>query len=428
MQLVFRANLGATAFPFLSSNSGRGIVLRQFDQNFIDNITSREDLDRDVGVPQAYYLENVLPAEQGLISVGYTRKVAPLNTTESLFKKRFSIRNESGARALLGLTSDGRLFSATFPLFTWVEVALPVTLDTKELYVANVGGITYIYIEKTGCYIYDIATNILASVTLTGLTESEIIGVCGAKGYLIAWSASEVAWSSTIDPTDFVPSLTTNAGGGGVEGKLGEITFCAPHNLGFIVYTTANAVAAEYSGNPRFPFNFNAISGSGGCLNQDFLASDATEGNHWIYGTSGLQIVNTKVANVQFPAITDFVSNRTIEYYDKITKVITRKTITAPMVRKINLINNRYLVVSYGETELTHAIVYDTALKRFGKLASPHVDCFTWDYEEDRDNAKESIGLLKKDGSVLVANTSWPPPVFCIRVAFCAFTVLLYVR
>lgn len=400
MQKVFRANLGAVSFPFLSQNFGRSIILRQFDQNFVDNITSREDLDRDVGVPQAYYLENVLPMEQGLASIGYTKVVGALSTTEQNFRKRFEIRDGNDVKLVLGITTDGRMLVAVEPLFSWVEVTVPVAIGTKEVYVATVSGATYIYIERTGCYLYDFTTNTLIATPLAGLSFPDIIGITSAKGYLIAWSSSEVAWSSTIDPTDFVPSLITNAGGGAIEDRKGKITFCAPHNLGFIVYTTTNAIGANYSGNPRFPFSFNEISGAGGCPNIDALAIEATEGNHWIFGTAGLQLVNMKLGSQQFPAVTDFINNSRIETFNPLTKEITTTVLAEPMVRKISLVAKRYLIISYGDGELTQSIVYDTGLKRFGKLVIDHVECFSWTY----DPIKTSIAFLQKDGTVMIVN------------------------
>ena len=44
---------------------------------------------------------------------------------------------------------------------------------------------------------------------------------------------------------------------------------------------------------------------------------------------------------------------------------------------KLAYVSSRYLAVSYGVASLTHMLVYDTALRRWGKLAKAHVDVFT---------------------------------------------------
>jgi hypothetical protein len=41
------------------------------DQNFIRQLYSPEDPDKDIGVPQIYYLHNVLPTSSGFASIGF---------------------------------------------------------------------------------------------------------------------------------------------------------------------------------------------------------------------------------------------------------------------------------------------------------------------------------------------------------------------
>jgi len=102
----------------------------------------------------------------------------------------------------------------------------------------------------------------------------------------------------------------------------------------------------------------------------------------------------------------------------------------------VNIIGARYVTLSYGITEYTDVLVYDTALKRWGKLHVVHASCFELDvnlegtlspyneaselgqsyasaspepYNATEVNLNDSpklnriFGLLKKDGSVEVA-------------------------
>jgi len=49
---------------------------------------------------------------------------------------------------------------------------------------------------------------------------------------------------------------------------------------------------------------------------------------------------------------------------------------TNGMLVKIAIVASRYLVISHGIQELTHMLVYDTALRRWGKLRKKHVAVF----------------------------------------------------
>ena len=60
---------------------------------------------------------------------------------------------------------------------------------------------------------------------------AQVVGITQSTGYMIAWTKNTVAWSSTIDPTDFVPDSLTGAGGGGVEEVKGAINYCIQGDL-----------------------------------------------------------------------------------------------------------------------------------------------------------------------------------------------------
>ena len=79
-QVLTRLNLASTAFPFLSEFSGRGIIVKQSDQNYVPSTVSKEDLDKDIGIPQVYYCHNIMSTGQGYMSVAYVRTVTPVST------------------------------------------------------------------------------------------------------------------------------------------------------------------------------------------------------------------------------------------------------------------------------------------------------------------------------------------------------------
>jgi hypothetical protein len=278
----------------------------------------------------------------------------------------------------------------------------------KLVTVAYVAGITYIYVANTGCLKYNFTTHLFEAVVLTGLTASAIIGVTYSAGYLIAWSNAAVTWSSTTNATDFVPSLVSGAGGGPVESVRGAINYCVPHTLGFIIGTADNCVAALFQNNNRYPFQFREIVNSGGMTSLDLVTWDANSSGLYAYTTSGLQLISTSQTQTVFPEITDFISGRYFEDYNDSTDTFTSTVLASPMQKKIAVVGDRYLVISYGLTELTHAIVYDLILKRFGKIKTAHVACFTYHLASPGilETPKQSIGFLKKDGSVSVMDFS----------------------
>jgi len=397
-QLTYRGNLSAKTFPFISERFGQSIIVKQYDQNFDRNLQSSEDVDKDIGIPQFYYAHNIMPMAEGLQSVGYTKL---LDGGLIDFASIKLLRDDAGNSAYLGITNSGKFYVSSGGV--WVYKVTHTGLVTF----AFVSGITYIYVQGIGCLKYDFGTTAFVVVTLTGITiigAGAAIGICPSIGYLICWSSNTVAWSSTIDPTDFTPSLVTGAGGGAVQGVKGAINFCVPHLLGFIVYTTSNAVAALYSGNSRYPFNFREIVSSGGLSSLKLIAADANTGNHYAYTTDGMQLISTSQSQTIFPEITDFISGKLFEDFDTTTNTIVRTVLYSTMKKRLNVISSRYLVMSYGVYSLTHALIYDLVTKRYGKLKITHVDTFEFQIPSVSitEIPRQSIGFLQVDGTIFV--------------------------
>jgi hypothetical protein len=76
------------------------------------------------------------------------------------------------------------------------------------------------------------------------------------------------------------------------------------------------------------------------------------------------------------------------------------------MQKKLTFIADRYLVISYGISSLTHALVYDAVQKRFGKLKVNHVACFQYDLLTDlvSDIPRKSIAFVSSAGTISVVN------------------------
>jgi len=378
--ITYRANLKTASFPFLSELFGRSIIVKQQDQNYIGGLATKESLDSAIGVPQVYYLHNVVPTDSGYKSVGYREYTPPTFPAGTDLNNVATIRDGAGNSALLGTTSGGNLYVMEKGTSTWtVPIGAPAaaTIAGKRVTIAFVSGVTYIYFSNVGCYVYDWTTNTLTLTALSGLVAADIIGVVGHKGYLLAYSESELAWSSVILATDFVPSLETGAGGGQVEGLRGRIVTAEEVYGGIVIFAEENCIAAQASDNPRFPYTFQPITGSGGLTDYAYVSRDSGSGAVYAYTTSGMQSISLRQAQAVFPEVTDFLSGGLFEDFDELTNELSlTETDDTLILKRLHLVADRYLMVSYGENSLTHALYYDIAYKQWGRLKLEHTDCF----------------------------------------------------
>jgi len=414
--IVWRANLKTSNIPLLSELQGQTVIVRQQDQNFVPYVAEKEALDTSMGIAQVYYCHNIVPTDYGYKSVGYTEYTAAAYPEATGFRQVVSIRDDVGNYALLAITAVGNIYVMPTGSSAWTAPNTPpaaATIAGKRITVAFVSGITYIYFDSVGCYSYDWGTNTISAVTLTGLTTADIIGIVGNSGYLIAYSEDSIAWSSTTDPTDFTPSLSTGAGGGQVESARGAIVTIEPVYGGMIVFTVRNAIAAIYSTNPRYPYNFVEITGCGGLTDAQYVSYDANSGALHAYTTSGFQTVTLKKATSIFPEITDFISGSLIEDFDEVTNELHLiDTSGSELQKRIAVIADRYIIISYGYQKLTHAIFIDSALKQTGKLKIEHTDCFEFQQYAGTvvEVPKKSVAFLGAGGSVRILDSDINSP------------------
>jgi len=408
-QLTYRANLTAATIPFLSELQGRTVIIPSIDQNFSRQLNSPKDADRNIGIPQVYYGHNIVPTDAGFISVSYLPIANPPADSDFTFRDIFVLRDSADNKAYLVNTGSGRNYVLTSTGAGWLRTTDKAPAGTGIVSTAYVNGVTYIYFGGLGCFKYNFATNALDLVTLTSLNATTILGICAASGYMIAWTSNSIAWSSTLDPTDFTPSLVTGAGGSPVQAIKAAITVCVVHAAGFIIYTKVNAVAAVYTGNSQFPFSLKEIVSAGGVSSFAVVGFDGNGTDHFAYTTAGVQAISvTKTATV-FPAATDFLAGSQFEDFNETTAQFVVTVLGSPMQKKLTTVADRYLILSYGINSLTHALFYDFSLARWGKLKVPHVDCFEYQVLDPVvvETPRRSIGFLQSDGSVKVLAMSY---------------------
>jgi len=492
-QISYRANLSARAFPFVSTNWGRSVIVSQYDQNFNRQVTSQEDSDKDVGIPQIYYCHNVMPHQQGFQSIGY-KDVLPVNTAAAAdpVVEIFYLRDAAGTKVWIQRLTSGLLYYSTGS--TWVIATGATAPAGKRITTAFVSGVHYMCIAPSTWtsgtpavfYTFNFDLTDFNTVTPTALDLEFIAGISAASGYLIAYGhalvehsfggtttlgspdvevtdpftqfigrtidpctefptgakilsltsggghyflnmdtnaavatflapmhisavAPVIYWSSTLDPLDFTPSLSTGAGSGAPEGVTGEIASVRAHVLGFFIFTSDNVVAAFYSGNSRFPFNFREVVGSAGIEDEDDVVQDSNSGNFYAYTyRSGLQLISSSQSQVVLPEVTDFLSGKLFEDYNESTDTFTQTALTSTMARALAVVSDRYLVFSYGISSFTHALVYDLIDRRWGKLKVDHVRAFEFVIPDPdiAETARGSLAFLKVDGSVSTVDFS----------------------
>lgn len=424
-QIPYRSNLQSMTFPLLSELSGRTVINPQTDNTYQRFMSSDGQSPVDTGVPSIFYCHNVMPSTYGWQSVTYTTVYnspdggsgLDFQRTELIYAGQVVSGNTlvgTGVKTYISITGTGpnRVW-ITAPVFgTWVPVSGAPSIPAGcVISVATINGVSYIYFSNVGCYIYNNNTNTLIARPLAGLNQSDIIGIVAANGYLNAFSAKSIAWSSTVNVEDFVPSDTSGAGGGQVQEARGDIVTAVATSLGYILYTKENAVSAIYSSNSSFPWNFKAIPASGGISSVDVVSQQQAAGYQQVYSTNGMQQVAHQRCNTVVPNITDFIAGNTFEDFDSVTNTFTSTRFDWVMRKKLAVVADRYVVISYGMTptgDLTHAIVLDLTQTRMGKLKIPHTSCFELRSLNSQvtELPRDSLAFLQKNGTVKVVDFS----------------------
>jgi hypothetical protein len=411
-QQTYLVDLKKPKFPLLSELQTQTII------NF--NSVGKNSGDE---APQIAYCENVFPTLEGVESVQF-QTVIPAAIGLDPGDKFVDVRILYGSelnRFYLATSSSGTFWildETDIENPFWVKESIPDIVITGEydpelLTIGTVNGVSYLYYRgNTFISTYDETAKMFVNAVPVALDMSGVLGFTATSGYLVAYTKFAVAWSSTIVPTDFVPDAITGAGGGNVNGIAGAILFATPTPLGMNFYTQANVIGASYTGNILYPFKFREVENSKGGISLDQIAYEANSDPQYVYTKAGFQTINTRIAETVLPEVTDFLTGRRIETYDKdAVKLIDRHlTPDEVMFKKVKYINSRYILISYGVNEFTHSIVYDTSLSRMGKIVLDHTDVFEY-VGDQTEIAKQSVTYLHTDGSCTVSffNPDAPP-------------------
>lgn len=379
----FQGAINAAVFPFVSAFQSRTVVQPQLDNNVKTNQAfygTQESA--DYSIPQLLYCENMMPTAEGLMSVGYSRVIEPADPAVTTFDQAITLR-DADENNFLFAPAGGMNYIYRGNTGVWASTN-PIAAAGVTVSRAYVNGRTFICYEGLGIYEYDSAADTFLPQPIIGLTAAEIRGIGSSNNYLIAFTNITVYWSSLVNPLDFFPSLTTGAGFSIPQDVKAKITGVIGTAGGFIIYTAKNAVAAVYTQNSRAPFNFKEISNAGGIETYEQVTSDQNSGPQYAWGTGGLQKVTTQGSEVLSGELNDFLAGRLWESWDPIGKRLLPQKAGASEFRvKVTYIGSRYLIISYSVDSgdvFQYALLYDTSLKRWGKIKRDHVDCFNYPY------------------------------------------------
>jgi hypothetical protein len=409
-QIAFRANLANDDFPLLSDFKGQTVLMGRFDQDYeLDSGKATQTLQKQKQIPQVYYCHNVVPTQQGYQSVGFTQKIAALGGAAD-FNEGYVLRDPVENKFLYS-PAGGKNYVFDQNVGVWVS-RNPIAAAGKLVTVAYLNGETYIFYEKVGCFRYDRGTTAMVAVVLTGLVVANINGICAAQGFLVAWDdANNVYRSQAASPLDFTPDPSLGSGAGIPQDIRGKIVVILPIAGGYIVYTTKNAVAGVFQQNIRYPFIYREVAGSAGITTPNNVSWNNNLGDHYAWTTAGLQKVDKSKAENVFPDVSDFLTAKKFEDYDIAIDSFTITNLGAMLDTHVAVVGSRYLVISYGVVAgtYTHALIYDIAEKRWGKLKITHTDCF--DYAVPNlvgvvtfEDPKGVAGFLQSDGTVKIIN------------------------
>lgn len=427
----FRLNVKAAHFPLLSSYMGRSVAMRSPDDSdyvVTDSYTGTSAND-EIGLGQPIYMHNVMPVSHGLQSVGYKVELDNSDNSKVDFDQALILRSRNETRHILVPARGANYININGT--TWSDTSSPGDIKLGGFVTrAYVGQRTFVCYQQQGIFEYDSDSHLLRPITLTGATDSEFAGICSSNNFLLAFTSDTIFYSSIIDPLDFVPDLSTGAGSSKITFLRGAIVAVLPIHNGFVLYSTVNAVSAYWTGELSSPWVFREIPSSAGIVSPEHVSADSNYGNHFAWTTSGFMQIGKEAAVINAPEVTDYLTcGRLEDYIGEINSAgqgtedlvadcmaaekqlnfnsdpngLKNYSYEGQLKIKLAFIGTRYLAISYGiNNKLTHILVSDLALKRWGKLRIAHTDVFEYQNPavEGRFDVKESFGILQANGTI----------------------------
>ncbi len=415
----FKLPLNNAAFPFVSTKAPRAVFVPGLDTagRAPRGFTGAED-SVDYNLAQILYGENFMPVGSGVRSVGYSQLIVPTANTD--FDSIFPLRDEE-ENVVLYSPGGGKNYVYDASLTAWNSTTIPsiygktfsVGSDPAESRVtyAYVDGFTFVCFGRLksndaipvdmSLLYWDSTAQALVNpgslISNLPFPAGEIDGISGAAGYLIVWSGITIAWApfngASFNFLNYVNGAFTGAGRQIPEDIQGTIRAIIPIAGGFVAYTARNAIGCSYvASNLNAPWIFREIPDTGGLESYEQATVEGSLGKIYAYTTTGMQATSLNSSEIIFPEIADFIASRELETYNSSLQTLSRSASQIDFYVKVTAVGNRYLVVSHGTLPgvYSYALVYDLSIKRWGKLAITHRDCFYYNYGAQ-------IGILTYD-------------------------------
>lgn len=395
-KIVASATLAATVMPLLSRHVRQPVMVGKHDINFSRHIDQNpKDEGNDTTVPSLLFGENVVPTTSGYKSVAFTQMMEALDPNEEVilvgvgseadvYTANFiHVLTYNSFTAIyshynMWLNGDGVL--TYFPPFesgmTAAATGPKPTMATVKGQVftsfLSVGGLVLFKQSRLGTY----------GAAIYGLDTSSVVGVFAASGYLLAWDKNSVYWSALEDPTDFVPSDVTGAGGTRIVDLLGEIKFCKATQGGFIVYGDLNCVFAQASNDFRFPFIFKAIPYLVGISDQNDVSYGASM-EHLVKSGSAIYKVSKAQAAPAFQDFYNFLSSKKGERFIDAGYILEEYDLDNTDVM-FTVVDGSAIVLSYKSKvadQYDYALIDFSSIGRQGKVKVDHAFVITWPFD-----------------------------------------------
>ena len=382
MSQPVRISVNGSDMPFLFRDAQRAVLVPRAGIDNVGNVP-HADQSPDYNAPQLMFVENVMPIARGIVATRFSELISADNAKQ--FDQAIVLRDSHENNALFTPAGGANyLLSNTTGLWTSSN---PFSFLHKLITRAYVAGRSFVMYEKERLYEYNGSTgavdNVTSSLVLpTGYAISDIRGCGAASNYLLLFTDIGILWSSPSDPLNFDSSLNNGSGQQIPQDVRGQISAILPVSGGAIIYTVRNAVAIFFTNSAATPFVFKGISNAGGVASYEQVAYDADEKFQYVWGSGGFQSVSLQGANPVFPEVSDFLTSFIYETYDYTNNVVVSQKLGSNMSVKLTFVSNRFLVVSYGPVGdiFTHALIFDSALQRWGKVKIDHVDAISYPY------------------------------------------------
>lgn len=384
-QISYRANLSSAIYPMTLARAGRSVIIPGPDQNY-DRRLDPQGEQKTAGIPQAIYMENVLPTSDGYQSVGYSMGasydlVGGYASTELVI----SLQSQSFKQIVLQFHTTKVNWAAY--TYSWAEAELvgtpPGLASVEALSSATVNGVSYLF-NGTDLYKVDIngsgnvrITNITATVLPAGILTG-VTNICSAFNYMILLKGNTLYHSSTISPLDFQASLVTGAGSSAPNNTAGLLKYLRASPSGYYLYCSGNVIAVTYTGNARFPWKFTPVLNSEGVGTSRHITGNAASSVQYAITSSGtIQAITGNEAVLIGAELGELLTRMVYrDVFDTNTNTFSVQDLNlrvTPMFR-LSLIGNKFLILSKGlySDSFDEAYVYDLGSKRYGKLNVVH--------------------------------------------------------